>query len=155
MAAVIAANQVAGLLTSTFGRPVRVASCKRIMPWCVARCTLARSGAGLPGSVVVKWLREDPDGFRADPRQLLAEQAALEFLGDLGLAIAPSLIASDRATTLLVLEDLRPRVPLYELLDGAETAAASEGLAAFARALGTMAAATVGRSHAYYERRRA
>lgn len=155
MAAVIDRDLVASLLSTRFGRPVQVASCERIAPWSIARCTLARPGTGLPRSVVVKWLRDDANGSRVDPQQLLTERAALEFLGDLGLEIAPSLIASDRATTLLVLEDLRPRVPLYELLDGAETAAGSVGLAAFARALGTMAAGTVGRSRGYYARCRA
>ena len=144
------------LLSQAFGLPVHIARWDRVAPWFVARCTLTPPVPGLPPSVVVKWLRDDPN--RCNPQQMVTERAGLEFLGDLGLAIAPALIACDSATKVLVLEDLRPRVPLYDLLDGAETAAdATRGLVAFARALGHLGAATVGVgcAQAYYDRRRA
>jgi hypothetical protein len=41
-----------------------------------------------------------------DPRQVLTEKAALEFLAELDLQIAPRLLAGDVAANLLVLQDL-------------------------------------------------
>ena len=44
----------------------------------------ADSDATIPGSVIVKWLRDDPRGLRIDPRQVATEQAALEFMAEIG-----------------------------------------------------------------------
>src|SRR5688500_3248783 len=107
---------LATLLADRFGVSVQVSRLKRIAPWFVVRCHLAESSSRLPRSVIVKGLREDASGTRVDPRQVLTEQAALEFLAELGLSIAPRLIASDLGANLLVLQDLAPRVPLYALL---------------------------------------
>lgn len=123
--------------------------------WPVARCRLTGVSDGAPESVIVKWLRDDTHGFRTDPRQMLTERAALEFMDELGIDASPHLIASDAATSILVLEDLHPREPLSDLLNGPESEAASLGLRAFATALGDLAAGTVGHADAYYRRRRA
>jgi hypothetical protein len=143
------------LLSTTFRARVIVARWQQLAPWSVARCVLVHEAPALPHVVVVKWLRSDHNGFRVDPRQMLTERAALEFLADIGLAVAPVLVACDPGTRALVLEDLSPRVPLHDLLDGRETPAAVMGITAFARALGLLAAGTAGRAEAYYERRRA
>ncbi|MER5650660.1 hypothetical protein [Streptosporangium sp. NPDC002524] len=114
----------------------------------------ARPSSGPPGSVIVKWLRSDPSGSRMDPGQVVTERAALRFLSeDLGLHLAPRVLADDMAASLLVLEDLAPRTPLDRVLrrDGAVPAAA--GLAAFARALGELGAATAGHAERYLARR--
>ena len=64
-----------------------------------------------PTSVVVKWFREHPTGFRTDPAQVLTERVALEFLAELGVDLAPRVLASDPAAGVLVLEDLGPQSP--------------------------------------------
>ncbi|MFF4648276.1 hypothetical protein [Streptomyces sp. NPDC001389] len=94
------------------------------------------------------------DQARAAARRLCTELAALRFLGeDLGVGLAPRVIAADTASGFLVPEDLAPRIALDHLLrlDGA--AAHSGLLAAFARARGELSAATAGRAATYYTRR--
>lgn len=137
------------LIGRALGREVRIARAERPGPWAVMRCALEPAGADLPASVVVKWLRDDPNGLRADLRQVADEQAALEFLAEIGFPHAPRLIGADRTAGVVVLEDLSPRASLAEKLrrEGAEACAGA--LMAFAAALGALGAATVGRSAAY------
>lgn len=143
------------LLADVFGVGVSISCWERLTPWYVVRCHLAGSPARLPESVIVKGLREDPNGSRTDPRQVLTEKAALEFLADLGLRIAPRLLAGDIGANLLVLQDLAPRIPLAAVLQGGDPEKAKNGLSAFARALGELSAATVGLEDTYYARRSA
>lgn len=141
------------LLSSALGGAVEISASERLAPWFVHRCYLASTRAGLPRSVIVKALREHPDGFRTDPRQVLTELAALEFLADLGLDLAARVLASDADADVLVLEDLAPRVPLAATLESDDEVRASLGLSAFARALGKLHAGTVGHDATYYARR--
>ena len=143
-------RRVECLLSEVFGS-VEVTGAERCEPWFVSRVQL--SGApGSPRSVVVKWLRENSVGFRTDPAQLLTERVALEFLKGLGLEVAPRLLAAD--AEVLVLEDLSPRVPLWDLL--AHNAPGSDdGLRSFALAMGRLHTGTIGRSEEFIERRRA
>jgi hypothetical protein len=138
------------LIGDAFDADARIASCERIDPWFVYRVHL--EGAA-PASVIVKSLREHPTGFRTDPAQVATERAALEFMADHVPGRAPRLIASDLDACVLVLEDLAPRIPLWDLLrtnaDGAD-----EGLRSFADALGDTAALTHGLEDAYSRRRR-
>jgi len=67
---------------------------------------------GPPSSVIVKWLRDHPAGFRTDPAQQVTEYVALQFLSDLGLDLCPRLLAAALPASVLVLEDLAPRAPL-------------------------------------------
>jgi hypothetical protein len=135
------------LLSEVSGDSVAISTWERIEPWHVYRAGLARGT-----SVIVKSLREHPTGFRTDPAQVATERAALEFMADHVPGRAPQLIASDLDAGALVLEDLAPRVALWDLLrSGAE--GADEGLAAFAHALGDTAARTRGLSDEYNRRR--
>ncbi|MEY9926750.1 aminoglycoside/choline kinase family phosphotransferase [Catenulispora sp. GP43] len=88
-----------------------------------------------------------------ESRRMETELAALRFLSDdLGLSLTPRVIAADLSARLLVLEDLAPRVALDHLIcrDGVE---AHRGrLAAFARVLGELGAATAGHAERYRER---
>jgi hypothetical protein len=96
---------VEALLTDLLGAPVAVRRWERLEPWSVARVQL--DGAGTNRTVIVKWVRAGPARPRTEPWRLPAEQAALQFLsGDLGLALAPRVIAADRPAGLLVLKDL-------------------------------------------------
>jgi hypothetical protein len=103
--------------------------------------------------VIVKWLRTGPAQARTEPWRLHAELAALQFLADdLGLALAPRVIAADVPTGFLVLEDLAPRVALDRLIRRDGAAACLELLAAFARARGELSAATAGQALTYHAR---
>jgi hypothetical protein len=120
-------------------------------PWSVLR---AERAPGPPSTMIVKWLREDPRGFRVDPEQQLTEYAALRFLDDLGLPLAPRVLAADLPASVLVLEDLAPRVPLLALLAAhPHDPAATAGLVEFAAITGRLHAATTGRDVEYYRRR--
>jgi hypothetical protein len=142
-------------LSDVFDVPVHVLRSDRLAPWYVVRCHLEHASSSLPKSVIVKGLREDPNGSRTNPQQVRTEQAALEFLAELGVHITPRLLASDIGANILVLQDLAPRVPLAALLQSADSERAKVGLSAFARALGTLSAATAGHADTYYARRRA
>ncbi|HVX43383.1 MAG TPA: phosphotransferase [Mycobacteriales bacterium] len=139
------------MLCSVFSPDVVITDTERLAPWCVLRCRL--DGTDGPESVIVKWLREDPNGFRIDPEQMRTEQAALEFLADLDFARSPRFVVGDQAAHLILIEDLAPRTPLAALLR--EAGAAGDEMRSFARALGELAVTTVGRSDEFYRRRRA
>jgi aminoglycoside/choline kinase family phosphotransferase len=101
----------------------------------------------------VKWVRAGPGQARAEPWRLRAELAALQFLSDdLGLALAPRVIAADVSAGFLVLEDLAPRVALDRLIRRDGAAAHLYLLAVFARARGELSAATAGQAGAYHAR---
>ncbi|MEW9551347.1 hypothetical protein [Nonomuraea sp. NPDC050783] len=130
---------------------VAVAGWEPVPPWAVAR---ARLGDGTP--VIAKWTRPHVLGARSRGWRTRTEVAALRFLADdLGLALAPRVLAADLDGGLVVLEDLAPRTPLDRLLREDGAAAHAGRLAAFARARGTLGAATAGRAGAYYARRAA
>jgi hypothetical protein len=97
-------------------------------------------------SVIVKWLRDHPQGVRTDLRQLATERAALEFLAEIGFARAPRLIAADHVVGVLVMEDLAPRTPLDERLRAAGLAALTAEMFDYARTLGALGAASAGKA---------
>jgi hypothetical protein len=141
-------DRLNALLSATFGRPVRIERREHLAPWSVMRCALA-GDPGLPSSVIVKWLRDDPSNFRVDLRQVATERAALEFLAGIGFAHSPRLIAADHEAGVLVLEDLAPRQPLDGQIRERGADALAEALFAFARAAGELGAVTAGRSARY------
>jgi hypothetical protein len=105
---------------------------------------------------VVKWVRDHTPPSGTPDGRLRTEVAALRFLADdLGLALAPRVLAADLDAGLVVLEDLAPRVALDVLLRRDGAAAHAGRLAAFARARGELGAATAGHDGAYYARRAA
>ncbi|MGH6958039.1 MAG: hypothetical protein ACREEW_15340 [Caulobacteraceae bacterium] len=142
-------------LDAAFGQAVRTERIERLEPWAVARCWLRMAADAPPQCVIGKWLRDDPRGARTDPRQIATERAALEFLAEIGFAHAPRLIAVDPTNSLLVMEDLAPRAPLADRLRLEGVAAARDDLLAYARVLGELGAATVGKAARYDEVRRA
>jgi aminoglycoside/choline kinase family phosphotransferase len=142
---------VQALLADLYGVPVAVDGWERLEPWAVAR-VLVR-GAGTARTVIVKWVRAGPALPRSEPWRLHAELAALQFLSeDLGLALAPRVIAADVSAGLLILEDLAPRVALDRLIRRDGAAAHLGLLAVFARARGELSAATAGQAGTYHAR---
>jgi hypothetical protein len=153
-----ASTRIEALISASYDTPVRVRAVDRLEPWFVLRCHLTAQAPDVPASVVVKWLRDNPDDLRKDPAQLHTEQAALEFVAELDPALAPRLLVADTALMdphdrILVLEDLAPRKPLREVLlrEGPERSAGL--LTSFARALGRLHAVSAGQADAYYSRR--
>jgi hypothetical protein len=144
---------VEAVLSSAVGISVRVGSVEHLHPWSVMRCRLAEplphDGAT---SVIVKWVRTDAGNDRTQPARLGVERAALEHVGARTWHLVPRVLGGPD-TGLLVLEDLSPREPLRAIVlrDGATVARAV--LIEFARALGSLHAATASTAGAYYERR--
>ncbi|MFI7642255.1 hypothetical protein [Nonomuraea sp. NPDC049400] len=97
-------------------------------------------------------LRNDPKGFRIDPRQIATERAALEFLEESAFGSAPWLIASELDVNMLVMEELPSNQSLAELIGqvGAERSVA--GRRAFARTIGELHAVSAGRADMFYGR---
>jgi hypothetical protein len=142
---------VQALLTDLCRAPVAIERWERLEPWSVARVLLG--GAGAARTVIVKWVRTGPARARAEPWRLRTELAALRFLSDdLGLALAPRVIAADVSAGFLVLEDLAPRVALDRIIRRDGAAACLDLLAVFARARGELSAATTGRAGTYRAR---
>jgi aminoglycoside/choline kinase family phosphotransferase len=143
---------VQALLTDLRLAPVVIERWERLEPWAVARVLLG--GAGAARTAIVKWVRAGPSQARTEPWRLRTELAALQFLSDdLGLALAPRVIAADVSAGFLVLEDLAPRVALDQLIRRDGAAAHLELLAVFARAHGELNAATAGQAGTYHSRR--
>jgi hypothetical protein len=142
------------LLSDAFGATVAIATWERIEPWFVVRCAISGGRADVPPSVIVKSLREHPENFRTDPVQVATERAALEFMADHVPELAPRLVASDLDACVLVLEDVAPRVPLWDLLV-TNAPGAEDGLTSFAGALGQIGARTAGLHDEYNACRRA
>ncbi len=136
------------------GVEVDVLRWERLEPWYVFRLVLTSESPDVPGSVIVKSLRDHPTGFRTDPEQVLTEACALEFVAELGLDLVPQVLAYQLEACLVVLEDLAPRQALFDLIRNGDPRAA-DGLSSFAHALGSLGVKTVGRSDEYYERRSA
>jgi hypothetical protein len=142
---------VQALLTDLCGAPVAVERWERLEPWAVARVLLKGAGAGR--TVIVKWVRNGRAQARTEPWRLRTELAALRFLSDdLGIALAPRVIAADVSAGFLVLEDLAPRVALDQLIRRDGAAAHLDLLAVFARARGELSAATAGQAGTYHAR---
>ncbi|WP_326795767.1 phosphotransferase [Streptomyces sp. NBC_01808] len=143
---------VEALLTDLHSSPVRVVAWERLEPWAIARVTLR--GIAALRTVVVKWVRDRPGSTRTEPWRLHTEVAALRHLSDdLGLALAPRVLAADLSGGLVVLEDLAPRTALDGLLRRDGAAAHADRLAAFARARGELGASTAGHAGRYLLRR--
>jgi hypothetical protein len=134
-------------LQALLGGSARIGDLEHLAPWSVLRCRLQPSTGRPAESVIVKWLRGGD--LRIDPRQMATERAALEFLAQIGFSQAPRLIAADAATSVLVLQDLAPRMPLSDLLRRQGLPDSIPGLRAFAQVIGQLNAATAGRSALY------
>ncbi|MGN9838869.1 hypothetical protein ACTMTI_12175 [Nonomuraea sp. H19] len=143
--------EVESLLSRHRRASVTVTDWQPLLPWAVVRARVeGREG------VIVKWMQPHPNQSRTASWRIRTELAALRFLSDdLGLRLAPRVIAADLATGLIVLEDLAPRTALDGLLRADGAAVHAERLAAFARVRGELSAATAGRAGTYHARRAA
>ncbi len=141
-------SQLEALLRAALGQPVRVERFEPLAPWAVARYWVV-AGDGSARSVIVKWLRDNPQGFRTDLRQLATERAALEFVEEIGWSRAPRLVAADHAAGVLVMEDLAPRTPLDGRLRAEGLVAMTAEMLDYARALGELGAVSARQAARY------
>ncbi|MFJ9615334.1 hypothetical protein [Streptomyces noursei] len=125
-AALRTASEVVGTAAA---EPVVVGSSPRSV---VMRCLLG-DGAG---SVFVKVFSKTPEGRSS----FTSEAAGLSW----GLG-GPALLGADTEGLVVVMEDVGPAPSLAEVLVGADASVAARGLREWARELGRMAAASVGR----------
>lgn len=132
------------LLQRCFGADVALIDVRRIRPWSVARCELRGTRSSV--TVIVKWLRSNPEQFRVARRQIATEVAGLEFVNAVAPGIAPALLGHDLERDLLVTEDLAPRRTLHSMLSaGLATPDGLVGLHTFAATMAGLHAATAGR----------
>ena len=130
------------LLAEAWGKAVAVRSAETI--WGrrhIVRLRLADTG----GSVVLKRRRSENFGGRV--RGFAAELATLEFLNAEETAVAPRLIGA--SADLLLMEDLGPGSSLAHALLARDRDRAEADLAAYARALATMHAWSMGRAASF------
>lgn len=130
------------VLAAAWGRPVSVRSAETI--WGRSHIVRLRL-AGDDGSVVLKRCRTQNFGGRV--RGFPAELAALEFLNAEESAVAPRLIGA--TADLLLMEDLGAGSSLAHSLLARDRDRAEADLIAYARALATMHARSMGRAGSY------
>ena len=132
-------NVAESLLAEARGKPAAVRSAETI--W--GRSHIMRLHlADADGSVVLKRRRSENFGGRV--RGFAAELAALEFLNAEETAVAPRLIGA--SADLLLMEDLGPGSSLAHSLLDRDRDRAEADLVAYARALATMHAWSMGRA---------
>lgn len=136
-------SEVIQVVRRVFGARTEVLDVEFPGPWAVARLHL--SGTDGPASVVAKWLRSNPEGWRTDPRQMLTEVVGLRFAEELAPELVPGVVAAEFdaiAGGVVLLEDLSPREPLDDVIRREGVAASADARRGYARALGRLGAAT-------------
>ena len=98
-------------------------------------------------TAVLKRPREGNFGDRS--RGIDAELAALEFLSPMETAVAPRLLGADVSAGILIMEDLGPGSSLADSLMAGDRGRVGADLISYARAIATMHAWSIGRSHEY------
>jgi Phosphotransferase enzyme family len=130
------------LLAEAWGKPVAVRSAETIWGRShIVRLRVADAGDG----VVLKRRRSENFGGRV--RGFAAELAALEFLNAEETAVAPRLIGA--SADLLLMEDLGPGSSLAHSLLATDRDRAGADLVAYARALATMHAWSMGKAASF------
>jgi hypothetical protein len=153
------------ILGQSFGSPVRLAPAQAPEGGSqrskLLRCQVLDGPSVMPASVIVKSVliepgqAFDPDSRHNSARAFLNEWASLEFLTRLakrgGDALAPQLYGADRATGLLVMEDLGQGESLVQPLLGDDRGAAEAALDTYFRTLGRLGAQTHADHAEYWE----
>jgi Phosphotransferase enzyme family len=140
-------------LAAASGAAVRLLTPSLLTSWArndVWRCALASSNPGLPGSVIVKH-------FKGEPERGFDEWAALAFLTTEPIEppSAPRFLAGDATARVFVIEDLGPGPSLEDLLREADAAPAEAGLVNVARLTGRLHASLMDAATEFDRRREA
>jgi hypothetical protein len=125
------------------------------------RCQVLDGPSAAPANVILKSVQIvpnqvfDPDSYDGPGRAFHNEWASLEFLTRLaerrGALFAPQLYGADRASGLLVMEDLGQGESLVQPLLGDDCAAAEAALDAYFRTLGRLGAQTHAHHAEYWQ----
>lgn len=113
----------------------------------VLRARASVTDGAIPGSVIIKQATDttfDHPDHRGAPQRFLNEWAALSFLHEIGVRVAPAVLAADQDRGFLVLEDLGDLPDLQSVLFGADGGEARRGLVELGRLMGEMQAASHG-----------
>jgi hypothetical protein len=140
------------LLTETTGHPVRLINPQKLSDVnTVLRCSLEPTQSNMPLSVILKQVTttefNNPDGLAGESHRFLNEWASLSFLSKLHEKshFGPKLLASDRESNLIILEDFGKHQTVEDILLGNHREKAEKGLRAIGTFLGQMHAAAYGR----------
>ncbi|MCB0061032.1 MAG: hypothetical protein KDE19_02915, partial [Caldilineaceae bacterium] len=166
-AQITAMTTAQAVLSEAWHRPVQLAMMAAIdssSRSAVQRCQVTDGPADAPSSVIVKRaVNDDAASFNATDvdafvvQRFWNEWASLQFLSEAfdGAPPAPRLYGADRATGLLVLEDLGQGTTLIGPVLGNEPEAATTGLIELMTTLGRLHAQTIGKEQGYLRIRHA
>lgn len=132
------------LLHEVAGTPVRITGTQHLGgSWApVERIILASKYPQVGRSVVVKTRRRDETGWGGDPASLSTEGKSLTFLENVGLDIAPRLLAHDATAGVVVMSDLGPGPSVEQMLFEFSFAEAHASLDEMASSAGRLHART-------------
>lgn len=148
------------LLTEAWAGNARLTEAETLSEDKCYRCVVKGSSVDTPASVIVKKARPepgipiDPDSTKGNPSQpLLEEWAGLTFLNNVlpDTGLMPRFYGGDRASCLIVFEDLGQGSSLVEALQGTNPDYARECLTMHAQAVAELHAHTLGKEARYWQ----
>jgi hypothetical protein len=151
-------RSAAALLSASSNAPVELCDPRPILHGTrnrVFRCALRSEASGLPASVVLKEPRGggyEPDTTRSPAYEVFNDWVGTSFASRRS-KIPPRLLAGDRSTGLIVIEDVGEVPHVYDVLNGSDPAAGRAALIGFARAVGELHAAGHDRTEEFVEMR--
>jgi len=138
------------LLGDAWGEPVEV--CTAEVVW--TRDHVVRLGTSDGRSAILKRPRQHPHGGRPDLEAFGIELASLEYLAGMPTPVAPRFLGADVNAGILLMEELPAGRSLADSLLLGDRAAATADMVAYATALGSVHAWSIGRT-AEFEHTRA
>lgn len=145
--------EVLRTIRSVYGEDAEITALELPGHWQVARLEVS-SPSGIQ-TVVAKWLRSNPIGWRTDPQQMMIEATGLEFVAGLAPGLVPAVLAAEwdpGSGGVVLLEDLAPREPLDAIIRREGLRPTDEARRKFARAMGRLGAATAGHDQEFLTR---
>lgn len=148
------------ILSQHFGAPIRLGAGEDLHGGTralVYRFPVLDGPASAPPTLIVKQARSTskavyhPDSATMPAWTFLNEWASLEFLNNLApeAAFAPRFYGGDRASGVIIMEDLGYGQRFDQVLAGSDPLAAQAALLEYAAQHGRLHAATTGKQHAY------
>lgn len=132
------------LLSAAWDEPVELCTAEAV--W--QRSHVVRLGARGGRAAILKRPRRNPRG-EPDREAFGTELASLEYLGGMPAPVAPRLLGADVGTGILVMEELPAGRSLADSLLAGDRADATASLVAYATALGSLHAWSIGRTSGF------
>jgi len=130
------------LLSDAWGEPVGICAAEAV--W--KRSHVVRLGTCDGRSVILKRPRRDRQGGEPDREAFGIELASLEYLAGMPIPVAPSLLGADVTAGVLLMEELPAGRSMAESLLLGDRATATADMVAYATALGSVHAWSIGRT---------